>query len=159
MQKRVYLGVGSNLADRHQNCLKAIELLKKSEIKITKISSIYETQPWGVKEQPNFLNLVLEAQTRLSPAELLYQLKTIEKNIGRKESFRWGPRKIDIDILFYGSLTLLEHDLRIPHPYIQERDFVLKPMAEIAPMFVHPLFRKTIYELLQEFLKCKKIQD
>lgn len=145
-----YVGIGSNLGNREENCLKAIRLLFHKGIAVRKESAMYETEPWGVKDQPMFINMAIEIETDRAPLELLRLLKAIEEEIGRKETVRWGPRKIDLDILFYDDLIINEPGLRIPHPHMHERGFVLKPIAEIAPEKIHPVSRKTIKELLLE---------
>ncbi|MEW6215643.1 MAG: 2-amino-4-hydroxy-6-hydroxymethyldihydropteridine diphosphokinase [Nitrospirota bacterium] len=149
----VYIGIGSSLGNRQENCLRAIELLQEKGITVKKRSSMYETEPWGVKDQPQFINMVLEIETGLEPEELLRILKDIEKEVGREESFKWGPRTIDLDILLFDDITLNKDDLKIPHPLMHERDFVLRPLCEIAPDKKHPLLRKTIKELLNERFK------
>ena len=131
---KVYLGLGSNLGDREGNLLQACELLGCLEK-----SKIHETEPFGVLDQPKFLNMVCEIETELSPRELLLFVKNIEKKLGRKKREKWGPREIDIDILFYGDQIIDEPDLKIPHPGIKERDFVLKPLKEIAPGLVEDM--------------------
>jgi 2-amino-4-hydroxy-6-hydroxymethyldihydropteridine diphosphokinase len=145
----VYIGIGSNLGNREDNCLKAIESLEKNGLHISKRSSLYETEPWGVKEQPKFVNMAIEAETDLSPKDLLLLLKKIEKDMGRLPSMRWGPRIIDLDILLYDDLRINNTDLQIPHPLMHERDFVLKPLAEIAPEKVHPILSRKIGDLLR----------
>ncbi len=148
MSVTVYVGIGSNLGNREENCLKAIRLMEEQGIKVVKRSSLYETEPWGVKDQPMFINMVIEAETELGPEELLTVLKSIESAMGRTETKRWGPRVIDLDILFYNNLILDTPELRIPHPYIQERPFVLTPLGEIAPELEHPVLKKKIKELI-----------
>lgn len=149
MSETVYIGIGSNLGDRKTNCLKAIELLIENGVEVLKQSSMYETEPWGMENQPDFINMAVEAKTMLSPRDLLNLLKTIERNMGRsyvdpashRPIGRWGPRIIDLDILLYDGLTIAEPDLIIPHPLMQERDFVLKPLSEIAPDLVNSFLR------------------
>ncbi len=145
----VYLGLGTNLGDRKQNISKAIEAISL-KMSISKQSSLYETTAWGYTDQPNFLNQVIEVETHLSPLRLLNFLKKTEVELGRVENFRYGPRPIDIDILFYDDLIKTTSRLQIPHPRIPARAFVLVPLNEIAPGFVHPVLKKTIAELLAE---------
>ena len=143
----VYLGLGTNLGDRKQNISKAIEAISL-KMSISKQSSLYETTAWGYTDQPNFLNQVIQVETNLSPLRLLNFLKNTEVELGRVENFRYGPRLIDIDILFYDDLIKTTSRLQIPHPRIPVRAFVLVPLNEIAPGFVHPVLKKTIAELL-----------
>ena len=143
----IYLSLGSNLGDRAENLRAAVEALAP-EIRVIKKSSIYETPPWGVREQPPFLNQVLLTESNLPPRALLRFLKEREKILGRVPSFRYGPRLIDIDILFYDDLLLESPTLTLPHPRIPERAFVLVPLVELAPNLRHPALGKTMQELL-----------
>lgn len=145
---RVYLSLGSNLGSRQGNILQALQYIQ-TRTSIKKVSSFYETEPVGYPDQPKFLNSVCYLETELSPAEMLYFLKWIEKRMGRRESFRNAPRPIDLDILLFNDLVFADETLRIPHPRIQERAFVLAPLAEIAPDLVHPVLETTIRELLK----------
>ncbi len=149
---RVFLSLGSNLGNRKNYLKRAIEKLKDNNIKIIKESNIIETEPYGYKEQAKFLNLALEVETDLEPKDLMKLILEIEGELGRKREKKWGPRVIDIDIIFYDSLIINELNLKIPHPDMQNRLFVLKPMQEIAQDFVHPVLKKTITELLEELL-------
>lgn len=143
-----YLGLGSNLGDRETKITSALKMLGQ-KAQILKISSLYETEPVGYKDQPWFLNCVCSLETDLSPQALLKFAKAIERKLGRKPTLRFGPRLIDIDILFYDGLILDSPDLVIPHPRLAERAFVLVPLKEIAPNLVHPLLGVTIEELLE----------
>ncbi len=150
MNSIVHIGIGSNMGDRQANCRNAIERLKDKGIVIKKASSMYETQPWGLEEQPDFINMAVEAETGLSPEELLKTLKEVEKEMGRKETVRWGPRIIDLDILFYDDIVINMEHLHIPHPLLHKRDFVLLPLSEIAPDKIHPVLKKNIRQLKEE---------
>jgi 2-amino-4-hydroxy-6-hydroxymethyldihydropteridine diphosphokinase len=144
-----YIGIGSNEGDRFTNMYNSIGLLVQ-ECDIVKISSIYETEPVGYKDQPYFLNCVVEVNTELRPQQLLQELKSIEMMMGRAPSFINGPRIIDLDILLYGDTVIDTAELVVPHPRLHERAFVLIPFNEIAPELVHPVLHKTIKELLNE---------
>lgn len=142
----VYFSLGSNVGDRQAFMRNAVSHLE-DKVKSLTISSFYETEPWGNTDQPKFLNLCAKGITALSAEELLVFIKTIEASLGRKHTEKWGPREIDIDILFYGNKIISDQDVEIPHPYIAHRAFVLEPLAEIAPDFIHPVLKKTIKEL------------
>lgn len=132
--KNVYLGLGSNLGDRSVHLAEALRQLNGSPlIEVSAVSSVYETEPVGVKEQPPFLNLVVSASTTLSPHELLDRCLDIERSLGRIRRERWGPRTIDIDMLLYGDIAADDERLVLPHPRMAERGFVVIPLAEIAP--------------------------
>ena len=143
-----YISIGSNLGNREENCKKAIILLIDKGLSIRKQSSMIETEPWGVEEQPAFINMAVSVETPLPPEKLLILLNEIEIDLGRTKTFRWGPRIIDLDILFYDDLVMEKPGLSVPHPHINDRDFVLRPLAEIAPDLVHPVLKKTVKELL-----------
>ena len=144
---RVYLGLGTNLGERRQNLLAAQTTLA-AQLQILRASQVYQTPPWGYADQPAFLNQVLEGQTSLAPRDLLALLKSIETRLGRVPSFQYGPRLIDIDILFYGDQQVDDPDLVIPHPRLPERAFMLVPLAELAPDLVFPAAGLTIRQLL-----------
>lgn len=148
-----YIGIGSNLGNREENCEKAIKLLEGNNIKVTKRSSMIETEPWGVEDQPKFINMAVTIETGFKSEELLRVLKKIEDEIGRSPAERWGPRIIDLDILLYDDLIIKTPELEIPHPHIEEREFVLKPLSEIAPEKIHPVLKKSIKELFLQFLQ------
>ena len=149
MGKRVFIAIGSNLGDRAENCRRAAALLGSSgRVELIAQSPLYETEPWGVKDQAPFVNSVIEVATGLSPLELLGLLKTIELEMGRKASPRWHERLIDMDIIFYGDEVVREEGLIVPHPRLQERAFVLVPLADIAPEFVHPALGKSVRVIL-----------
>mgnify|MGYP006272592975 FL=1 len=129
-----YLGLGTNLGEREENLRRAVKLLKSfPELEVIKVSSIYETEPWGYEEQNDFLNLCLELETTLSPQQLLEKCQAVEDKMGRKREKRWEPRVIDVDILLYDDLELETSDLIVPHPRMQERAFVLIPLQELKP--------------------------
>lgn len=150
MQANVaYIALGSNKEDRFNFLQKAISLINLDKnTEVLEVSSVYETKPFGITEQENFLNAVAKITTDFSPLELLTFLKKLEKVIGRKETARWGPREIDIDILFYNDLILNDEQLQIPHKGIVQRAFVLVPLNEIAPELFHPVLNKKVKELV-----------
>ena len=143
----IYLALGSNLGDRSANLHTAIADLPP-DVHVLKASPVYETPPWGFTDQPAFLNMVIKGETLLGPMELLKQLKSLEAKLGRLPAIRWGPRLIDMDILFYADLVLDVQGLIIPHPHLHERAFVLIPLADVAPDLVHPVFERSVRELL-----------
>lgn len=142
----VFLSLGSNLGDREGNLRAALRGLGP-EVRIQSISSLYETAPAGVKEQPDFLNLVVMGETALRPHQLLAHLKAIEQRVGRTATYRWGPRIVDVDIILYGDLVLETPILTIPHREMARRAFVLIPLAEIAPDYIHPRMGLAIADL------------
>ena len=144
----VYLSLGSNLSDRREHLQLAIEELGRAGVAVKRLSSVYETEPVGVRTQPWFLNLVVEGETELFPTQLLDQLQSIELQLGRRRTVAQGPRTIDIDILLYGNFCIRSERLTVPHPRLEERRFVLEPLAELAPDLRHPVSRVTIRELL-----------
>ena len=146
MNSRIFLGLGSNLADRLRNLHEAIALL---ECRLVKQSSVYETEPVGYLHQPWFLNMVIQIETDLTPRELLKRCQEIEKKLKRQRVTHKGPRTVDLDILFYDNVVCSDADLILPHPAISQRRFVLIPMNEIVSDFVHPVLQKTIRELLE----------
>ena len=154
-----YIGIGSNVGDKLHHCERAIsEILKIDRHKLLAKSSLFKTQPIGYTSQDWFVNGVIKIETDLEAPELLRTLKTIESQLGRIETFRWGPRTIDLDILFFDDVEIHTEDLQIPHPLIQNRQFVLIPMAEIDRNLIHPVFKKTIRELLDNFKEDQGVE-
>jgi len=151
MERRVFIAIGSNKGDREANCRRATALIGSSAgVELIARSPLYETEPWGVREQAAFVNSVVEVSTGLTPTELLAELKAIESAMGRTSSPKWHAREIDLDILFYGDEVVEEAGLKVPHPCLHERAFVLAPLADIAPDFIHPVLKKSVREMLSE---------
>lgn len=149
-EHKVYLALGSNLGNRLELLKRALTRLRCMGIEITAKSRVWETEPWGVKDQPLFLNMCAEIKTELEPVELLTLLKSTESQLGRTAGKRWGPREIDIDIIFFDDAVFAEDKLQIPHPRMGERDFVLRPLCEIAAEKEHPQLHKTVQQMLDE---------
>lgn len=146
--KTAYLALGSNIGDREANLRDALKRLDGHELRVTRRSSLYETAPQELLDQPWFLNAVVEIETSLFPMQLLGRVRSIEREIGRRRITPKGPRNIDIDILFYGRAIIASAELEVPHPRLAQRRFVLEPLAEIAPDFRHPQTGKTATEML-----------
>lgn len=148
---RVYLSLGSNIGNKRKNLLEAIRKIGELEnTEVVKSSTILETEPFGYLEQDNFLNACLEVKTLMTAQKFLKEILQIELDMGRVREIKWGPRIIDIDILFYDKEIIEEDNLAVPHPWICEREFVLDPLSEIAPNYIHPLEKKTITMLARK---------
>ena len=154
MANNIFLGLGSNKGDRERFIREAVKKLKNFPgIEVLKCSSLYETTPYGNEEQDNFLNLVIRINSEHEPEYLLEIIKNIEEEMGRQTTERWGPREIDIDILFYDNVIVNKENLTIPHEDLTKRGFVLYPLNEIAPELIHPVYDKRISELLSTDLE------
>ena len=147
--KRIYLGLGTNLGDRAANLAEALRRLPDAGVLVRSVSSVYETEPRDLAEQPWFLNQVVEGETGAFPIQLLRRLQAIEREMGRRKSVPKGPRLIDLDLLLYGTKVIRTPVLEVPHPRLAERRCVLEPLAEIAPGLEHPVLRKPVRELLR----------
>ncbi len=143
-----YLSAGSNLGDRKDNLQQGVRRLVEAGLAVRRVSSIFETEPVGFQQQPWFLNIALEVETTLSPSQLLACCQEVETSAGRVRSFTGAPRTLDLDILLYGDVILDEPGLRIPHPRMHQRRFVLEPLVQIAPGLVHPELRQKVSHLL-----------
>jgi len=155
----VFIGLGSNLGDRRANIADALERIRKlPDTRIVKESSLYESEPHG-DAKTWFVNGVIEIETDLTPDNLLKKLKVVESAMGRKrvKGKRWGSRIIDLDVLFFGSLVLRKRMLKVPHPEVQNRRFVLLPLSELAPQLIHPVLQVTVSDLLASAKDTKKV--
>jgi len=147
--KKIFLGLGSNIGNKEKNIKEAIKLLSDFVFKI-KVSKMYKSKAYGFENQDDFLNAAISGYTDLDLEELFNKIKWIEKKIGRKKRFHWGPREIDIDILFYNSMVYSDENITVPHPRLHERDFVLKPLMDLDPKLVHPVLNKSIEDLFTQ---------
>ena len=152
-----YVALGSNLGDKEANLRRALELLIERGVEIVKTSTFISTEPYGVTDQPQFLNGVCEVRTSLEPLELLHTLLDIEREMGRVRLRHWGERNIDLDLLLYEDVVMDTPELKLPHPDMQNRDFVLLPLAEIAPELVHPILQKSIEELSNLYISKRAV--
>jgi len=147
---RAFIGLGSNLGDREASLRQALEHLAQTpETTVVRASSLYDTEPVGVEDQPHFLNAVAQLETQLTPRQLLWNLMLIERRLGRVRSQRWGPRTIDLDLLLFDDMIIEEDDLQLPHPEMTKRSFVLVPLVELEPLLLHPVTGETMLALLQ----------
>jgi 2-amino-4-hydroxy-6-hydroxymethyldihydropteridine diphosphokinase len=147
---RVFIGLGSNLGDRERFIRQAVEeIARMPETRLVRVSSLYDSEPVGVQDQPVFLNAVGIFETELEPRELLWHLQLVERRLGRVRAKRWGPRTVDLDILLYGDLVIEQEDLVVPHPELENRAFVLIPLFELDPELVHPGTGQKIREHLK----------
>ena len=156
MEDQIYLLLGSNLGDPVNNLESACERINRHIGTIMRRSSYYKTAPWGITNQPVFYNLVIQIASPSPSTKLLHDIQRIEIEMGRVREIKWGPRVIDIDILFYGNHTIDSTELIIPHPGIPDRRFTLTPLAELSPGFIHPILKKSIQTLLEE---CEDSSD
>jgi 2-amino-4-hydroxy-6-hydroxymethyldihydropteridine diphosphokinase len=153
--------IGGNLGNRTALLQQAVQLIEQQAGKVVKLSGLYETAPWGNVQQPDYLNQALQISTPLDPLPLLHTLLNIEREIGRIRQQKWGARVIDIDIIFYNDAVISLPELKIPHPRMQNRQFVLVPLNEILPDWVHPVFQQTVHALLaacDDELPAKKLE-
>ena len=152
-----YIALGSNLGDKEANLRRALELLIERGVEIVKTSTFISTEPYGVTDQPQFLNGVCEVRTSMVPLALLHTLLEIEQEMGRVRLRHWGERNIDLDLLLYEDVVMDTPELKLPHPDMQNRDFVLLPLAEIAPELVHPILQKSIEELSNLYISKRAV--
>ncbi len=158
MSNTAYIGIGSNLGSPRENCERSIVLLgAHPKIEVTARSSFYKTEPVGSRDQDWFLNVAIQIATDLEPLALLDALLSIESSMGRIRAEKWGPRIIDLDILLYEDSVIKSDRLKIPHPEMTQRGFVLAPLAQLAPNLIHPMAKKTIRQLLSELPEDKKV--
>ena len=159
MSHIAYIGIGSNISDKVEQCEKAIsEIIKVDRHKLLAKSSLFKTRPIGYTSQEWFVNGVIKIETDLEPLDLLRSLKAIESRLGRLETFRWGPRTIDLDILFFDEEEIKMEELQIPHPRLHGRQFVLIPLAELDRSLVHPVLKRTVGELLENLKEDQGVE-
>ncbi|MDY6065907.1 MAG: 2-amino-4-hydroxy-6-hydroxymethyldihydropteridine diphosphokinase [Finegoldia sp.] len=156
---RVFIGLGSNMGDKNYYLQKAIEKIRDRKIEVLRVSDFYTTKAWGKTDQDDFLNACIEVITYEEPEDLLKILNEIEDELGRERKEKWGSRTIDLDILFIDDKIIYTDKLKVPHPYIRERKFVLEPLNDIAPFFVHPVYKVMIKDLLDDVNKNNRSND
>ncbi len=157
---KVYVGLGSNLGNKKENLVNAINRIDAhEEIQVKDKSDFHETAPVGGPPQPDYVNCAIELETEIGPQTLLKEFKKIERELGRKPGMRWGPRTIDLDILLYGDRIISDHNLKIPHEHMHKRVFVLEPLCEISPDIKHPVLRVNISELLKKSRMLDFLKD
>jgi len=148
MAELVILGFGSNLGNRFRNIQSSLRMIALNKnMNLLKVSAVYETEPWGVSGQNSFYNCAAVFLCRMNPLGLLKTVKNTERSNGRKKRGKWQPREIDIDILFYGNIVFSGGELKIPHPFLHRRNFVLKPLVDIIPEYIHPAYKKSVLDL------------
>ena len=159
MKHIAFIGLGSNIGDKVEHCRKAVSsVLALDNHRLLARSSLYRTQPLGYTAQDWFVNGVIKVETDLRAHGLFRSLKALESSLGRRETFRWGPRMIDLDLLFFDDEQIHSEELVVPHPRLHERQFVLIPLAEIEPYLVHPVFKKTLQELLRQLKEDQGVE-
>ena len=148
---KVYIAAGSNLGDKEETLKEAIyKIDKRKDCVVTKVSNFYTTDPVGYEDQDQFVNCVFEINTLQTPSELMDTLLEVEKDFKRERIIRWGPRTLDLDIIFYNDIISYDEHILIPHPRAHERQFVMKPMCDINPYYVHPIYRKRVMDISSE---------
>jgi 2-amino-4-hydroxy-6-hydroxymethyldihydropteridine diphosphokinase len=158
MDNIAYIGIGSNQGDALTSCTVAIEhICASGHNRLLSQSSFYHTEPWGYRDQDDFINLVIKIKTSLSPFDLLSFLQGVEKKLAKKQDIPWGPRTIDLDILFYNNAIVESSQLTIPHSFVSQRGFVLYPLEEISPHLIHPVYNQTISQLLDSLDDDKRV--
>ena len=158
MQNIAFIGIGSNKGDRKKACSDAIIALETLRgCRVMKISSFYESEPWGYVEQGLFINCAVKIETNADALTLFSLLQATERRLGKEKEFLWGPRTIDLDLLFFNQEIITTPELKVPHPFLHQRRFVLEPLAELAPDWMHPVLKEPVSALLQQVSDTKKI--